>query len=316
MTRYTAIVLTISDKGSRGEREDTSGPAVCGMLEEYGWEVVFRKILPDEKDEISEELKRCADIRRAALILTVGGTGFAARDVTPEATLAVVEREARGIPAAMCMESMKITSRACLSRAAAGIRGQSLIVNLPGSRKAATENLAAVLEPIRHGVDMLLTEGSGECGRQEAVVRAVCISKEKGTVKEPVEEAILIPNHGIYGDAHAGNWHRQISLLARESVKKAEAALGKALPAGVFAENILTEGLCLQELPVGTRLKIGTAVCQVTQIGKECHQGCEIRRLTGDCVMPREGIFAKVIREGHVKAGDFVTVLKEKRDEA
>ena len=117
------------------------------------------------------------------------------------------------------------------------------------------------------------------------------------------------PEHGIIGDAHAGNWHRQISLLGVESVQKVQEKVAFKLPAGAFAENILVEGLCLYKLPVGTKLKIGSALCEVTQIGKECHTSCAIRELTGDCVMPKEGIFAKVLEPGTAKAGDRVTVL-------
>lgn len=142
-----------------------------------------------------------------------------------------------------------------------------------------------------------------------AVVKAVCISEEKGTPKYPVQQISLRVGHGISGDAHAGPWHRQISLLGVESVEKVKHILTD-LPAGAFAENILTEGLTLYTLPVGTRLKVGSAVLGVTQIGKECHRGCAIRRQTGDCVMPREGIFAVVLQDGVVKAGDPITVIK------
>ena len=161
--RYTAAVLTISDKGFRGERTDTSGPAICQMLRDHGWEVTETAILPDERDQIQNALLHYADETPVNLVLTTGGTGFSPRDVTPEATLAVVERETRGIPEAMRAESLKITPRGCLSRSAAGIRGHTLIVNLPGSEKAARENLAAVLSPIRHGIDMLLSAGSADC---------------------------------------------------------------------------------------------------------------------------------------------------------
>lgn len=305
----TAAVLTISDKGARGERIDTSGPAVCTLLQEHGWQVIHTRILPDEQEQIQEELIRCADEWKIALILTTGGTGFAPRDVTPEATLAVLERETRGIPEAMRAESMRITPRGCLSRSVAGIRGRSLIVNLPGSEKAAKENLEAVLDPIRHGIEMLQSEGSANCGALTGLVRAVCISEEKGQVKHPVEEGHLIRDWGMEGDAHAGRWHRQISLLGTDSVAKVQEHMQEKLVPGAFAENLLIEGICLYQLPVGTRLRIGTAVCEVTQIGKECHQGCEIRKKTGDCVMPREGIFAKVCKEGRVKAGDTIAVL-------
>lgn len=142
-----------------------------------------------------------------------------------------------------------------------------------------------------------------------AVVKAVCISEEKGTPKYPVQQISLRVGHGISGDAHAGTWHRQISLLGVESVENVK-HIFPDLPAGAFAENILTEGLTLYTLPVGTRLQVGSAVLEVTQIGKECHRGCAIRRQTGDCVMPREGIFAVVLQDGVVKAGDPITVIK------
>lgn len=162
---YTAAVITISDKGSKGERKDTSGPALCGILENDGWEIVCTAIIPDEAETIKEQLIRCADDLRTDLVLTTGGTGFSPRDVTPEATKAVIERETPGIPEAMRAESMRITPNGCLSRSAAGIRGRTLIVNLPGSEKAARENLLAVMKPIRHGVDMLRSEGSADCAQ-------------------------------------------------------------------------------------------------------------------------------------------------------
>ena len=138
------------------------------------------------------------------------------------------------------------------------------------------------------------------------VVEAVCISDEKGTVKNPVSEIYAKENHGIIGDAHAGEGHRQISLLAVESVDKLRDKVPN-LKAGVFAENILTSGICLHELPIGTKLRIGGALLEVIQIGKECHnEGCAIKRQTGDCVMPLEGIFASVIKEGIIKPGDKI----------
>lgn len=161
---YTAAVITISDKGSRGERVDTSGPAICAILKDKGWSVGYTSIIPDEAEQIKAELIKCADEMGLELILTTGGTGFSPRDVTPEATLAVVERETRGIPEAMRLESLKITPRGCLSRSAAGIRGRSLIVNLPGSEKAAKENLFAVIDALGHGLEMLGGSGSADCG--------------------------------------------------------------------------------------------------------------------------------------------------------
>lgn len=142
-----------------------------------------------------------------------------------------------------------------------------------------------------------------------AKVVAVCISEKKGEQKHEVPEVQLKIDHGIVGDAHAGNWHRQVSLLGVESVAKVQKAISFQLQHGAFAENILTEGVTLYELPVGTNMKIGSALCQVTQIGKECHNDCAIRKAAGDCVMPREGIFVKVLEEGIVRAGDEVQIL-------
>ena len=141
-----------------------------------------------------------------------------------------------------------------------------------------------------------------------ATVKAVCISEEKGVQKIPVETIELRLNHGIVTDAHAGDWHRQVSLLANESVDKMRAKF-PTLPAGAFAENILTEGMELFTLPVGTHLRVGETLLEVTQIGKECHEACAIRQVTGDCVMPREGIFAIVLEEGTVRPGDAVAVV-------
>ena len=161
---YTAAVITVSDNGYRGEREDTSGPNLCAILREQGFDVCHTAMVPDEAEMIRAELIKCADELGIALVLTTGGTGFSPRDLTPEATLAVGERPTPGIPEAMRAESMKITPRGCLSRSAAGIRKRSLIVNLPGSKKASAENLLAVIGPIGHGLEMLQSQGSADCG--------------------------------------------------------------------------------------------------------------------------------------------------------
>lgn len=162
---YRAAVITVSDSCARGEATDTSGPNLCSLLAEHGFDVVVTEIVPDELEEIQEVLVRCCDEAHIALVLTTGGTGFSPRDVTPEATTAIIERPTPGIPEAMRAASMQITSRGCLSRSTAGIRGRSLIINLPGSKKASEENLLAVLEPVVHGLDMLYSEGSANCGR-------------------------------------------------------------------------------------------------------------------------------------------------------
>ncbi len=138
-----------------------------------------------------------------------------------------------------------------------------------------------------------------------AQVVAVCTSIHKGERKTPVELVELLENHGIIGDAHAGDWHRQVSLLAMESIEKMR-ALGLDVTTGDFAENITTEGIDLVSLPIGSRLHIGETLLEVTQIGKECHTRCAIYEQAGDCVMPKEGIFAKVIQGGTVRPGDRI----------
>ena len=162
---YSAAVITVSDKGYLGQREDTSGPNLVEILKSKGFDVVYTAILPDDGQRIQQELIKCADELGIALVLTTGGTGFSPRDVTPEATMAVVERPTPGIPEAMRSESMRITPKGCLSRSAAGIRGRSLIINLPGSKKASQENILAVIDPVQHGLQMLLGEGSADCAK-------------------------------------------------------------------------------------------------------------------------------------------------------
>ena len=305
--QLTAAVITISDKGAVGEREDTSGPAIAARLKACGWKIVYRNIIPDDVDIIKNELIECADGLCVPLVLTTGGTGFSPRDITPEATMAVIERAVPGIPEAMRAESLKITPMGMLSRAAAGIRGGTLIINLPGSKKAAAECLEAIVEALPHAVEMLGSAASSPHAR----VVAVCVSELKGEQKSEVESVYLKPEHGIEGDAHAGNWHRQVSLLGVESVQKVQKAVSFMLAHGAFAENILTEGIVLYELPVGTKLKIGEVLVEITQIGKECHNDCVIRKTAGDCVMPREGIFVKVLTSGHIKAGDEITIVQD-----
>ena len=141
-----------------------------------------------------------------------------------------------------------------------------------------------------------------------AQVLAVCISENKGERKKPVEAVELRENHGIVGDAHAGDWHRQVSLLAQESIDKMR-ALGLDVNAGDFAENITTRGIDLVSLPIGSRLQVGETLLEVTQIGKECHTRCAIFYQAGDCVMPKEGIFASVITGGVIRPGDGIRTL-------
>lgn len=145
-----------------------------------------------------------------------------------------------------------------------------------------------------------------------ATILSINISEKKGTPKTTIEKGNLIVDFGFEGDAHAGKWHRQVSLLAKESIDKAQGMRTDGLCHGLFAENITTEGITLHTLPVGTRLRLGNeAVIEISQIGKECHEGCAIRQLVGQCIMPKEGVFARVITGGTVRAGDEITVLSE-----
>jgi len=160
---FSAGVLTASDRGSQGEREDSSGAAIEELLESVGGKIERRDVVPDERDRIAQRLIYWADAG-IDLIVTTGGTGFAPRDVTPEATRDAIEREAPGLAEAMRLEGLKHTPRASLSRAVAGIRGRTLIVNLPGSEKAVREGLGAILGVLPHAIETVRGEG-GECAR-------------------------------------------------------------------------------------------------------------------------------------------------------
>jgi MOSC domain-containing protein YiiM len=156
----------------------------------------------------------------------------------------------------------------------------------------------------------------GSEGLTMARLEAICISGEKGTVKSPVPTASVRTDHGIVGDAHAGPWHRQVSLLARESIARLR-AIYPEIADGAFAENLITSGIDWRRATVGDRVRIGDDVLlEVTQVGKECHSGCVIREMTGDCIMPREGIFCRVLAGGDIRPGDDVTRLPGAAPEA
>lgn len=155
------------------------------------------------------------------------------------------------------------------------------------------------------------------CRLSEAELKrvvAVCVSVNKGERKTPVDQVELKENHGIVGDAHSGDWHRQISLLAKESIAKMQ-KMGLDVDTGDFAENITTEGVDLVNLPIGSQLEIGQTLLEITQIGKECHDRCAIYHQAGDCVMPKEGIFAKVIKGGNIKAGSDICQIYPQPDD-
>lgn len=161
---YSVGIITASDKGSAGQREDLSGEVIKELVSAAGYQVVSHKILPDDMQALSQEMIRLADEVQVELILTTGGTGFSQRDITPEATKQVIEREVPGIPEAMRAYSLQLTPKAMLSRATAGIRKKSLIINLPGSPKAVRETLSYILPPVHHGIQILVGDDS-ECGQ-------------------------------------------------------------------------------------------------------------------------------------------------------
>ncbi|CUX68348.1 MULTISPECIES: MogA/MoaB family molybdenum cofactor biosynthesis protein [Lacrimispora] len=162
---YRAGIVTLSDKGAAGEREDVSGAVIREILEKAGYEVVSYRLLADEGEDLKEELMRLSDEVECDLVLTTGGTGFSPRDVTPEATLAVADRNAPGIAEAIRAYSMTVTKRAMLSRGASVIRGSTLIINLPGSPKAVRESLEYILDTLSHGLEILSGRG-GDCARK------------------------------------------------------------------------------------------------------------------------------------------------------
>lgn len=159
----------------------------------------------------------------------------------------------------------------------------------------------------------LMEKTGGKSGtfRREGTGRilSVNISEKKGVVKEPIENGDFKVDKGLEGDAHSGDWHRQVSLLGKESFDKMKAAGAENLKFGDFAENLTTEGIILYDLPVGTRMRIGETLHEVTQIGKECHSGCAISKTVGKCVMPKEGIFTKVLENGRIRPGDMIEIL-------
>ena len=161
---FKVVILTISDRGSRGEREDASGPLIEEMVKNLPGQVIHYQIIPDEKEEIAEALKQSADQLKADLVLTTGGTGLSPRDVTPDATLKVIEKEVPGFSEAMRAESLKKTPHAMISRAVTGVRGSTLIVNLPGSPKSVRENLNVVLPALPHALSKLKGDPE-ECGQ-------------------------------------------------------------------------------------------------------------------------------------------------------
>ncbi len=150
-------------------------------------------------------------------------------------------------------------------------------------------------------------------GMEKIKIVSLAVSKKKGTRKTPVEEVTLVPEHGVEGDAHAGAWHRQVSFLSAESIDKAKEK-GLDVDFGAFAENIATLGMDWKSVPIGTKFQVGdSALVEITQIGKECVQKCAIYYLAGDCIMPREGVFARVLKGGKIRCGDEILMVEDSR---
>lgn len=294
---YTAAVITISDKGARGERIDTSGPMLCELLKSVGYEVVHTAIIPDETEQIRAELLECSDEKQIALVLTTGGTGFSPRDVTPEATKSVIERETPGIPEAMRAESLKITPHGCLSRETAGIRGRTLIINLPGSEKAARENFSAVQKAIEHGLKMLYSEGSAECAAAMKTKKAEVPSVEQLLREAKADKSAekcgmyLVHNGIVRADAKAkvraedaGTLQVQGMLFSYDAKKTDEAVVQtRQLPGIYYVRVWLNEG----KLSVGDDLMVVLVGGDIRPHVVDALQFL-VEKLKGECVTETE----------------------------
>ena len=164
MSIYTCAIITVSDSCYANKRVDTAGPALEELLNNNGFEIAYKNIVPDDKEMIQKEVIKCVDENNISLVLTCGGTGFSKRDITPETVQELFDRNAPGFAEAMRYESFKITPKAVLSRACSGLRKESIIITLPGSKKAAIENISAILNALKHGIDMVKSSGSVGCG--------------------------------------------------------------------------------------------------------------------------------------------------------
>ena len=296
--KYTVAVITVSDMGSRGERIDTSGPAICELVKENGYKVVYTQIIPDEKEQIQDVLMKCADEMKISLILTTGGTGFSPRDITPEATRSIIERETPGIPEAMRLASLKITPKGCLSRSAAGIRGTSLIVNLPGSKKASVENLEAVLGAIDHGLEMLYSRGSANC----AAVEEKRSNKEVPSMDKWLREAkrdVNADKIGMYL-THNGVVRKTAKALVRENDTETKDVKGmlfsydKSKVEQVIAETKQLDGIYYVRVWLNEgELKVGDDIMYVLIGGDIRPRVVEaldylVGRIKSDCVTETE----------------------------
>jgi molybdenum cofactor synthesis domain-containing protein len=319
--RYTASIITVSDSCANGLREDATGPALARLLDEHGWEVEHTAIAPDDKEAIQACMLYASDELQSELCLTAGGTGFSQRDITPEATKEIIDREVPGIPEYMRCRSMQTGSRGMLSRQVSGIRGKTLFINLPGSRSGAVECYMAVAHALRHAIEMLVEEGStvhdeldptpvsfvkaAEAPVPSSRVTAVCVGPILHEKKNEVREIILTKGSGAESDAF--DPEHPVCLLSSESVKAMQKDSPITLKPGAFSENILTEGL--KDVKPGDVLKVGEALLEVIKVGCGCPEECGIRNSVGECSLTNDGIFANVLESGRVKRDDPIIVL-------
>ncbi|MDR2752631.1 MAG: hypothetical protein LBC41_18400 [Clostridiales bacterium] len=308
---YTASVITVSDSCSEGSRDDSTGPAVARLLEEHGWTVVHTEIVPDEFDAIAAALINSTDTLGVRLCATNGGTGFSQRDITPEASKSVYEREAPGLPEQMRRRSMETGSTGILSRQTAGLRGKTLIINLPGSRPAAVECYMSVAHALRHAIDMLDSEASSyhvELAEKpkpesQAKVTAVCVGATPHGRKSEAKAIQLIKGSGVLGDAY--DEEIPVCIFPLEVVNRLQDESPITLKPGIFSENILASGL--PPLIEGSVLRIGSAKLEVIKTNGELPTESAAFGAFGDAPLAA-GIHARVLESGPIKAGDAIVL--------
>lgn len=272
---FKAAVITLSDKGAAGLREDKSGPIIKEMLEESGLCHVCEEVLiGDEAEELKAHLIRMSDRENYDLILTTGGTGMSPRDITPEATCQVADRMVPGIAEYMRYKSFEITPRAMLSRAVAVMRGQTLIINLPGSPKAVRENLSFIMPALEHGLE-IMTGRAAECGSDD--------SRVKGKAD---------------GEHKAKKAKREVSFLDRNSRNRIDEGVDtRALCQRKFREDITLEGINVAELEPGDIIRYEGELFEISEVGKRCFDSCKLYQEEGPCFLARHCAFGRRVKE-------------------
>ncbi len=286
-----SIILSISTR--RSKEEKPFAVQSCTLIKDHGLEGDCSSGPGDRQVTfMSREAKEYCDTNKEGLC----ARKFTASFVTDGLDYSLLKKGSR-ITLGGCEVEITGAGKRCFDECAIHSRG----MRCPLTRDTA--------------FGKVISGGTVNCGdpvkirNMRGSVVAVNISTRKGTIKEPVSEGHLIRDFGLENDAHAGNWHRQVSLLAQESIDKMTALGASGLSPGRFAENITTQGLELYSLPVGTRMLIGSAEAEITQIGKECHHHCEIYKQLGMCIMPLEGIFVKILNDAVIRPGDVIEIL-------